>query len=79
MCGRFVLAADPASLQQAFNLASLPDIQPRFNIAPTQFIPVITNEAPDALSMLRWGLIPSWSKDMSAASKMINARSETAA
>jgi putative SOS response-associated peptidase YedK len=79
MCGRFVLAADPASLQQAFNLASLPEIQPRYNIAPTQHVPVITNETPDALSMLRWGLIPSWSKDMAAASKMINARAETAA
>jgi putative SOS response-associated peptidase YedK len=79
MCGRFVLAADPETLQQAFNLASLPDIQPRYNIAPTQIIPVITNEAPDTLSMLRWGLIPSWSKDMSVASKMINARAETAA
>lgn len=79
MCGRFVLAADPETLQQAFNLASLPDIQPRYNIAPTQIIPVITNEAPYTLSMLRWGLIPSWSKDMSVASKMINARAETAA
>ena len=79
MCGRFVLAADPALLQRGFNLASLPDIQPRYNIAPTQPVPVITNEAPNALSMLRWGLIPSWSKDMSAASKMINARAETAA
>jgi putative SOS response-associated peptidase YedK len=79
MCGRFVLAADPASLQKAFSLASPPDIQPRYNIAPTQTVPVITNEAPNALSMLRWGLIPSWSKDMSAASKMINARAETAA
>ncbi len=79
MCGRFVLAADPACLQRIFHLASLPDIQPRYNIAPTQYTPVITNKAPNTLSMLRWGLIPSWSKDTSAASKMINARSETAA
>jgi putative SOS response-associated peptidase YedK len=54
---------------------------PRYNIAPTQFVPVI-RQSPDRgrrkLSLLRWGLVPSWSRDMSKAASMINARVETA-
>src|ERR1019366_3037847 len=59
-----------------------PDWNPRFNIAPTQPIPVIRQNPKEPvreLSLVRWGLIPSWAKDPSAAPKMINARSETAA
>lgn len=62
MCGRYVLAVDPEALQTAFNLTSVPDFS-RFNIAPTQFNPVITNEHPSSAELLRWGLIPSWCKD----------------
>jgi putative SOS response-associated peptidase YedK len=76
MCGRFVLVADPNTIQTTFNLNSVPDLPPRYNIAPTQILPVITNENPRELSFHKWGLIPSWAKDESMASKMINARSE---
>ena len=58
------------------------DWSPRYNIAPTQPIPVIRQNPKETvreLSLMRWGLIPSWAKDSSAAAKMINARSETAA
>lgn len=79
MCGRFALVVEPEILQQSFQLASLPDIPPRYNVAPTQHVPVITNDEPHDLAFLRWGLIPSWAKDDSSASKMINARSETVA
>jgi putative SOS response-associated peptidase YedK len=80
MCGRFVLTANPEALQMEFNLTNVPAaLSPRYNIAPTQPVAVITNEQPDELTFYKWGLIPSWSKDMSAASKMINARSETVA
>lgn len=80
MCGRFVLSATPAAVQQAFNLTTMPaEMPPRYNIAPTQPVAVITNEAPSELTFHRWGLIPSWAKDMSIGSKMINARSESAA
>ena len=54
---------------------------PRYNVAPTQPIPVIRQhpkEPTRELSLMRWGLIPSWAKDSSAATRMINARSETA-
>jgi putative SOS response-associated peptidase YedK len=76
MCGRFVIAADGRALQEAFGLKETPDVAPRFNVAPTQLAPVITSEHPDVVSMFRWGLVPSWSKDISVGSKMINARAE---
>jgi putative SOS response-associated peptidase YedK len=76
MCGRFVIAADANALQQAFHLENVPEFSPRFNIAPTQNAPVITNVHPKVLSFYRWGLIPSWSKDIAIGQKMINARTE---
>lgn len=80
MCGRYVLIADPNLIQQEFNLSGVPDIGgQRYNIAPTQTLPVITNEKRGEISYLRWGLVPSWSKDPSIGAKMNNARSETAA
>jgi putative SOS response-associated peptidase YedK len=58
------------------------DWTPRYNIAPTQPIPIIRQNRKEPrreLSLVRWGLIPSWAKDMSGAAMTINARSETAA
>ena len=78
MCGRFVLVADPNLIQQSFNLdtgAGI-DFAPRYNIAPTQYVPVITNEQPKTLSLYRWGLIPSWAKEEAIGNKMINARAD---
>ena len=79
MCGRYTLTADAASIQLAFNLGSIPDWQPRYNIAPSQLAPVITGKNARRLSFLKWGLVPSWAKDAAIGSKMINARAETAA
>ena len=80
MCGRFVLTTDGDVIQTAFNLTTMPDmLTPRFNIAPSQPIAVITNEQSDTLTFHKWGLIPSWSKDPAIGNRMINARSETAA
>lgn len=79
MCGRFVLATTAQAVQQEFNLASLPELAPRYNIAPTQPVPIITNDKPDALTIVQWGLIPSWAKDTKMASTLINARAETVA
>ncbi|MCS7070702.1 MAG: SOS response-associated peptidase, partial [Anaerolinea sp.] len=56
---------------------SAPAIPARYNIAPTQSVYVITGERPRELSLLRWGLIPSWAKDRSIGSKLINGRAET--
>ncbi len=77
MCGRFVLNADGTTIQAHFSLSTTPEVQARYNIAPTQPIAVISNDAPQELTHYRWGLIPSWAKDPAIGSKMINARSET--
>ena len=80
MCGRFTLTIDPAHLQAAFPWAVIPnDLAPRYNIAPSQPVAVIPNTGDNTLSMYKWGLIPSWSKDPSIGERMINARSETLA
>lgn len=49
----------------------------RYNCAPTQSLAVITSDHPDEFRFMRWGLIPSWAKDLSIGVKMINARAET--
>jgi putative SOS response-associated peptidase YedK len=78
MCGRFTLTIDPAHLQEAFPWAIIPnDLNPRFNIAPSQPVAVIPNTGEKIVSMYKWGLIPSWSKDPSIGERMINARSES--
>lgn len=78
MCGRYTLNAELPAIQLAFNLDSVPDVyMPRYNIAPTQPVAVITNENPKELTFHKWGLIPSWSKDPKMGSRMINARAET--
>ncbi len=79
MCGRFVLDASPEAVQQAFHLEAVPAFAPRYNIAPSQAIGIISNEAPRALTFVRWGLIPSWAKDPAIGNSLINARVETAA
>ena len=81
MCGRYaiVLVGD-GTLQRRFSLEELVDEpQPRYNVAPTQTLPVVTRNSPNRVEMMRWGLIPSWAKDASIGSRMINARAETVA
>jgi putative SOS response-associated peptidase YedK len=79
MCGRYVLSAEPQQVQQEFNLSKVPELAPRYNIAPSQPVAIITNDAPHELTLVKWGLVPSWSKDPKAGYKMINARSDSAA
>jgi putative SOS response-associated peptidase YedK len=80
MCGRYTLSKLEQILRQFPSITELPpDLAPRFNIAPTQPIPVIANNRPDRLEMFHWGLVPSWAKDVAIGNKMINARGETLA
>lgn len=80
MCGRFTIFADPDRLAERFQAALPADgLQPRYNAAPTQHLPVILNDGPPAIQLLQWGLIPFWAKDPAIGSRMINARSETLA
>ena len=81
MCGRYELHTHPAALALAFGLDFPPAIRPRYNIAPTQDIPVIRLARSGAreLAQMRWGLVPRWAKDPSIGARMINARAETVA
>jgi putative SOS response-associated peptidase YedK len=82
MCGRYRLSRRKQIVEECFDTVSGDeDWAPRYNIAPTQPIPVIRQNPKEPrreMSLMRWGLIPSWSKDVSGAAVMINARSETA-
>ena len=79
MCGRYELSSHPAVIALAFGLPFPPDIRPRYNIAPTQQVPIVRNTADGKreLAQLRWGLVPRWAKDPSIGTRMINARAET--
>ncbi len=77
MCGRFTLTVDPAGLKERYH-ASFPEkFVPRYNISPTQPVMAIPNDGRSAADFFIWGLIPSWAKDPSIGSRMINARGET--
>jgi putative SOS response-associated peptidase YedK len=83
MCGRYRLSRRKQIVEEYFDtpVSDEPDWSPRYNIAPTQPVAVIRQNPKEpvrGLSLMRWGLIPSWAKDSSAAARMINARSETA-
>jgi putative SOS response-associated peptidase YedK len=83
MCGRFSLRARAAAmLAEYFDIIDAPLLEARYNIAPSQPVPVVrlTSGPPDPkreLVLMRWGLIPSWAKDAKIGNRMINARAET--
>ena len=78
MCGRFSLNVDAAELQKMIpDLMVDEEVVERFNIAPTQQIATVLNTPERKLTFTHWGLIPSWAKDTTMSSRMINARGET--
>lgn len=78
MCGRFTMALEALEFQRELQLGEMPvDWQSRFNIAPSQPIAVVTESNKRDVSWMRWGLIPSWAKDIHTGTPMINARAET--
>ena len=80
MCGRFTFAQSDETIAELFHLAEVPPLSPRYNIAPTQSVPVVMETAEDKtrqFKLLHWGLIPSWAKDSKMGAKLINARAET--
>ena len=80
MCGRFALYSKPKTLVRRFETETIPGMEPRYNIAPSQTIPIVRTEAGKRhFAMARWGLIPSWAKDTKIGYSTINARAETVA
>lgn len=79
MCGRFTLNTPPEIIARAFDLPEVPDLAPRYNIAPSQMVPVIRETADHKrqVELMKWGLVPSWwKKDPGIGYKTINARAE---
>ncbi|MGB3546373.1 MAG: SOS response-associated peptidase [Saprospiraceae bacterium] len=78
MCGRYSLVINEDKLRKKFGPAvQLPtNLEPNYNVAPTQQGLVLTDRHPDQMGLFRWGLVPHWAKDLSVGARMINARSE---
>jgi putative SOS response-associated peptidase YedK len=82
MCGRYALILAPEAIRQLFRFfgpvwnGATPNWPARYNVAPTQDVPVL--RSPNELVQIRWGLVPSWSKEIAAA-PLINARGESVA
>ncbi len=80
MCGRFTLTLDVDEVRQALVLGDMPlEWQPRYNVAPSQPVAVVIDPDRRGVQWMRWGLIPSWAKDETIGSRLINARAETLA
>lgn len=78
MCGRYAITTPPEAVRSYFNYPQQPNFPPRYNIAPTQPIPIIRlNEGSTEFVLVRWGLVPSWMKDINPSRPLINARAET--
>jgi putative SOS response-associated peptidase YedK len=84
MCGRYTLHHTPKEIKERFGVETIDELlEPRYNIAPTQTIPVIRRPRSDddlrEMAGCKWGLIPFWAKDPKIGAKMINAKAETIA
>ncbi len=79
MCGRYTVISPASALAKRFSAKEAPTPAPTFNAAPSQALPIITNAAPQQIQLVRWGLVPSWSRDPASGPKPINARAETLA
>jgi putative SOS response-associated peptidase YedK len=79
MCGRFAFYSPHEAVTRLFGVAVAADVEPRWNIAPTQYVAAVRagDGGRPALAMLYWGLVPSWAKERSIGARMINARGET--
>jgi putative SOS response-associated peptidase YedK len=80
MCGRFTLRTPAKDIAELFHLAEVPDLRPRYNIAPTQPVAAVRVSPKDGhreLVMLHWGLIPFWADDPNVGYSTINARAVT--
>ena len=79
MCGRFTIMLAADEVREQLELGSFPaNWRPRYNAAPTQPVAVVSDAQTRNVEWMRWGLIPSWARDMEIGSRLINARSETA-
>jgi putative SOS response-associated peptidase YedK len=79
MCGRFTIAPLVDLFDRFHVQERVPLPLPKYNVAPSQEVPVVTRDGNNRVVLMQWGLVPSWTKDLKAARKPINARAETLA
>jgi putative SOS response-associated peptidase YedK len=78
MCGRYAITTAPEAIRQLFGYLEQPNFPPRYNVAPTQPVPIVRMvEGRRQIALVRWGLIPAWVKDPRTFSLVINARGES--
>ena len=78
MCGRYVITSPPAAIRALFGYPEQPNFPPRYNVAPTQPVPIVRPaDGQRHFALVRWGLIPAWVKDPKGFSLLINARAES--
>jgi putative SOS response-associated peptidase YedK len=80
MCGRYDLSENPAAIRAKFAVPAVPEFKPNLDVRPTELNPIVRrNKARDAneCALARWGLVPSWAKDLTFGTRTINARAET--
>lgn len=78
MCGRYAITTAPEAMRRLFRYVEQPNFPPRYNVAPTQPIPIVRlHEGRRKFSLVRWGLLPSWVKDPKNFTLLINARGES--
>jgi putative SOS response-associated peptidase YedK len=78
MCGRYLIISSPEAIKRLFGYPEQPNFPPRYNVAPTQPIPIVrVAEGKREFALVRWGLIPAWVKDPRGFSLLINARSDS--
>ena len=77
MCGRYVITSPADAIRALFGYDERPDFPPRYNVAPTQPIPIVRmDNGRRSFALVRWGLIPAWVKDPKTFSLLVNARGE---
>jgi putative SOS response-associated peptidase YedK len=78
MCGRYAITSAPEAIRRLFGYDEQPNFPPRYNVAPTQPVPIVRMiEGRRQFALVRWGLIPAWVKDPRGFSLLINARGES--
>ncbi len=78
MCGRYCITSAPEAIRRLFRYRQQPNFPPRYNVAPTQPVPIVRLvEGEREFALVRWGLIPAWVKDPKDFSLLINARGES--
>lgn len=78
MCGRYTITSAPEAIRALFRYREQPNFPPRYNVAPTQPIPIVRLvEGKRQFALVRWGLLPSWVKDPKTFTLLINARGES--